>query len=117
VTPPLQTRSLASNKVEFSGCFFTGSRLKESILGVVVRFGLVAALVLQLGFCCVLSWGLLFRSFAHFGRPTSRRNSMGKKLIEDQKVNRNSIPLNLSSDFQSLNCKFDDSDSLRDIEL
>ncbi|KAK9910184.1 hypothetical protein M0R45_034155 [Rubus argutus] len=53
-----------------------------------------------------------FQAFAHFGRPTSRRNSLRKKLIEDKKVNQNSIPLNPSSDFQSLNSNFDDSESL-----
>ncbi|XP_061997177.1 uncharacterized protein LOC133714911 [Rosa rugosa] len=52
-----------------------------------------------------------FQAFAQFGRPTSRRNSLRKKLIEDRKVNQNSVPLNPSSDFQLLNSNFDDSES------
>ncbi|XP_004306670.1 PREDICTED: uncharacterized protein LOC101313638 [Fragaria vesca subsp. vesca] len=48
-----------------------------------------------------------FQAFAQFGRPTSRRNSLRKKLIEDQKVN----PLIPSFDFQLLNTNIDDSES------
>ncbi|KAF3439859.1 hypothetical protein FNV43_RR18137 [Rhamnella rubrinervis] len=49
-----------------------------------------------------------FKVLAHFGRPTSRRNSLRKKLIDEQKVRQNPIPLNPSSDFQLLQRSFDD---------
>ncbi|PQQ02015.1 uncharacterized protein Pyn_05743 [Prunus yedoensis var. nudiflora] len=52
-----------------------------------------------------------FRALAHFGRPMSRRNSLRKKLIDEQKVNQISVPLNPSSDFQFLNNNFDDTES------
>ncbi|XP_002523343.3 uncharacterized protein LOC8263519 [Ricinus communis] len=44
------------------------------------------------------------RLSAHFGGPTNRRNSLRKKLIDDQQVRQNSpVSLNPSSDFQKLN--------------
>ncbi|KAI5345813.1 PREDICTED: LOC109709874 isoform [Prunus dulcis] len=52
-----------------------------------------------------------FRALAHFGRPISRRNSLRKKLIDEQKVNQISVPLNPSSDFLFLNNNFDDTES------
>ncbi|XP_008362644.2 uncharacterized protein LOC126620251 [Malus sylvestris] len=51
------------------------------------------------------------RAFAQFGGPTSRRNSLRKKLTDGQKVNQNSIPLNPSSEIQFLNNNFVDSES------
>lgn len=55
-----------------------------------------------------------FLVLAHFGRPTNRRNSLRKKLIDEQKVRHNPIPLCPSSDFQYLNRNFSDNESLLD---
>ncbi|KAG6663692.1 uncharacterized protein LOC122299861 [Carya illinoinensis] len=52
---------------------------------------------------------LRIRILAHFGRPASRRNSLRKKLVENQQVLHNP-----SSDFQNANLSFDDNCSLSD---
>lgn len=50
-----------------------------------------------------------FHVSAHFSRPTSRRNSLRKKLLLDhQKVRQNPILLNPPQDFQNPNDSFED---------
>ncbi|XVF80241.1 hypothetical protein PTKIN_Ptkin15bG0055200 [Pterospermum kingtungense] len=58
--------------------------------------------------CLPLSGTTVFHISAHFGRPTSRRNSLRKKLLLDhQKVRQNPIPLDPTPDFQNPNDNFD----------
>ncbi|GLT76999.1 hypothetical protein SLA2020_486280 [Shorea laevis] len=61
----------------------------------------------------MLSTPQAFRVSAHFGRPTSRRNSLRKKLLQDQKVRQNPIPLDSSSDFET---REDGSDDVKNFQ-
>ncbi|KAF8412111.1 hypothetical protein HHK36_000066 [Tetracentron sinense] len=49
---------------------------------------------------------------AHFGRPLKRRNSLRKKLTDEQKVRQNPEPLDSGSNFQYSNYISDDIESL-----
>ncbi|XP_059651232.1 uncharacterized protein LOC132298900 isoform X2 [Cornus florida] len=48
-----------------------------------------------------------FRISAHFGRPTNRRNSLRKKLTEQQQVRPNPVIYDPNSDFQNPGHSFD----------
>ncbi|KAJ7962582.1 Embryo defective protein [Quillaja saponaria] len=50
-----------------------------------------------------------FQIWAHFGRPTNRRNWLRKKLLEDQQVRINPIPSDPAFDFQHPSPSFNDS--------
>lgn len=58
--------------------------------------------------CCFLLHASRFRISAHFGRPPSRRNSLRKKLLHNQKVRQNLIALDPASDFGDPLRSFDD---------
>ncbi|XVF33165.1 hypothetical protein REPUB_Repub17cG0144900 [Reevesia pubescens] len=63
--------------------------------------------------CLPLSGTNVIHVSAHFGRPTSRRNSLRKKLLLDhQKVRQNPIPLNPTPDFQNPNGSFENFENL-----
>ncbi|KAH7519477.1 hypothetical protein FEM48_Zijuj08G0040500 [Ziziphus jujuba var. spinosa] len=66
--------------------------------------------------CLPLANRSKFLVLAHFGRPTNRRNSLRKKLIDEQKVRHDPIPLCPTSDFQPLNRNFSDNESFLDKE-
>ncbi|XWS46237.1 hypothetical protein CRYUN_Cryun14cG0047300 [Craigia yunnanensis] len=63
--------------------------------------------------CLPLSGTTVFHVSAHFGRPTSRRNSLRKKLLLDhQKVRQNPITLNPTLDFQNPNGSFENFENM-----
>ncbi|KAA8516181.1 hypothetical protein F0562_019360 [Nyssa sinensis] len=63
--------------------------------------------------CLPLTPSRNFRISAHFGGPSNRRNSLRKKLTEQQQVRHNPIIYNPSSDFQNPVHKFNNLDSLQ----
>ncbi|KAK6285803.1 hypothetical protein POUND7_011982 [Theobroma cacao] len=63
--------------------------------------------------CLPLSGTKFFHVSAHFGRPTSRRNSLREKLLLDhQQVRQNPIPSNPTPDFQNPNGSFENFENL-----
>ncbi|OMP08608.1 hypothetical protein COLO4_06282 [Corchorus olitorius] len=63
--------------------------------------------------CLPSSGANVFHVSAQFGRPTSRRNSLRKKLLLDhQKVRQNHIPLNPTPDCQNPNGSFENTGGL-----
>ncbi|XVE77284.1 hypothetical protein DITRI_Ditri13aG0050000 [Diplodiscus trichospermus] len=63
--------------------------------------------------CLPLPRTAVFHVSAHFGRRTSRRNSLRKKLLLDhQKVRQNPVPLNPTPDIQNPNGSFENFENL-----
>ncbi|PON36477.1 embryo defective [Parasponia andersonii] len=63
--------------------------------------------------CLPLSNRRNYAVFSHFGRTTTRRNSLRKKLIEDQQVRHIPVRVDPGSDVQNPNPRFRDRDSLQ----
>lgn len=55
-----------------------------------------------------------FQISAHFGRPTNRRNSLRKKLTENQQVNHNPTYVDTNFNFESTKNNIEQSDNLED---
>lgn len=57
-----------------------------------------------------------FRISAHFGRPTNRRNSLRKKLTENQQVTHNPTHVDTNFNFESPKSNIEQSDNLEDTD-